>query len=336
MPRRPRLFVSGGIYHVYCRTHRGELRFGEPKESESFVDTVSDVANTHELTILAWCLMSNHYHLVVQTSDVKLWRTMARIHGRVTRDHNRRHRVFGSSWEGRYRARLIQNSDDLRHLLAYVHLNPVVAGLTKDPADYSLSGHQEIMGRRNPLLVNVAASLRCFEEESPSRARVVYLDFIRCVAEAKWARTSVRGLPWWQPVKDDHQTVTESEAPFEARTFDDRHPELPPPNHEPIEILLERAASLLGLPAAEIRGRGKRAVTVEARRRFALIAVRFFDHSLKSIAQALGKSPPQVSRWLARETEAYASDREEAARVDAITATLLRIQQPSARGPTSA
>ena len=134
MPRRPRLFVAGGIYHVYCKTHRGELRFHDPKESASFVDTVSDVARTHQLTILAWCLMSNHYHLVVKTSDVKLWRTMARIHGNITRDHKRRHRVCGSGWQGRYRARYIKNDDDLRHLLAYVHLNPVTAGLADDLA----------------------------------------------------------------------------------------------------------------------------------------------------------------------------------------------------------
>lgn len=134
MPRRPRLFVSGGIYHVYCRTHRGEFRFDDRMESDSFIQAVAEVSRTHGLLVLAWCLMSNHYHLVVRTADVKLWRSMARIHGRVGREHNWRHRVFGPSWQGRYRARLIQNGDDLRHLIAYVHLNPVVAEIEKDPS----------------------------------------------------------------------------------------------------------------------------------------------------------------------------------------------------------
>jgi REP element-mobilizing transposase RayT len=61
MPRRPRLFVSGGIYHVYCKTHRGEFRFDDRIESDSFIQTVADVSRTHGFLVLAWCLMSNHY-----------------------------------------------------------------------------------------------------------------------------------------------------------------------------------------------------------------------------------------------------------------------------------
>ena len=268
MPRRPRLFVSGGIYHVYCKTHRGEFRFDDRIESDSFIQTVADVSRTHGFLVLAWCLMSNHYHLVVRTADVKLWRSMARIHGRVTREHNWRHRVFGPSWQGRYRARLIQDGDDLRHLIAYVHLNPVVAEIEKDPADYRMSGHRAIIGRSDPVLVNVDSALRCFEEEF-------------------------------------------------------------------VEHLLERAAPLLGFSVAEIAGRGKGPDVARARRRFALIATRYFDHSLKSIGEALGKSSSQVSRWLKRETETYYSEVEEAARIDTITSTLLS-QQLSEIGSTCA
>ena len=335
MPRRPRLFVSGGIYHVYCKTHRGEFRFDDRIESDSFIQTVADVSRTHGFLVLAWCLMSNHYHLVVRTADVKLWRSMARIHGRVTREHNWRHRVFGPSWQGRYRARLIQDGDDLRHLIAYVHLNPVVAEIEKDPADYRMSGHRAIIGRSDPVLVDVDFALRCFEEETKAQARQAYLHSIRCVAESKWVHESVRGLPWWEFVRDDYQTVTESVAPPEARTFDDKYPDIPPAEEEFVEHLLERAAPLLGFSVAEIAGRGKGPDVARARRRFALIATRYFDHSLKSIGEALGKSSSQVSRWLKRETEAYYSDVEEAARIDTITSTLLS-QQMSGRGSTCA
>ena len=52
MPHRARLFVSGGIYHVYCRTHRGEFRFEDQAESDSFVEVVAEVSRTHGLTVL--------------------------------------------------------------------------------------------------------------------------------------------------------------------------------------------------------------------------------------------------------------------------------------------
>ena len=60
MPLRPRLFVSGGICHVYCRTHRGEFRFEDRLEIESFIEAAADVSRTHGMVILAWCLMEEY------------------------------------------------------------------------------------------------------------------------------------------------------------------------------------------------------------------------------------------------------------------------------------
>lgn len=98
MPRRIRLFVSGGVYHVYCRTHRGEMRFDREVDANAFIESVADVSSNHGLKVLGWTLMGTHYHLVVRTSDVKLWRSMAKIQSTVTREHNRRVRVLGAGW----------------------------------------------------------------------------------------------------------------------------------------------------------------------------------------------------------------------------------------------
>lgn len=311
MPRKPRLFVSGGIYHVYCRTHRGEMRFERQSDTDSFIRTVAEISSTHQLTILAFALMSNHYHLVVRTADVKLWRSMAAIQARITREHNRRHRVLGSGWQSRYRARLIQDDQDLRHLLAYVHLNPVVAGLVDDPAEYELSGHRALIGRPGSLLVDADAALRCFGENTTSTARLTYLDYLRGVAEAKWARGSLRQLPWWEQVHDDHQTVEAEQAPPEARTFDDKHPELPPPLKPDLANLLTRACCLFGKLPSELIGTSRARSTSLARRRFVFIAISHFGHRGTAVARALAKSPCQVSRWLAVQTETIARDHAE-------------------------
>lgn len=171
MPRRIRLFVSGGVYHVYCRTHRGEMRFNREVDANSFIESVAEISSNHGLAVLGWTLMGTHYHIVVRTGDVKLWRSMATIQSRVTREFNRRHRYLGAGWQSRYRARLIQDDQDLRNLLAYVHLNPVVAGLVNDPADYKLSGHRALIGRAPPVLVDVSVALNSFWEDTLPAAR---------------------------------------------------------------------------------------------------------------------------------------------------------------------
>jgi putative transposase len=83
MPRKPRLFVDGGVYHVYCKTHRGEMRFGLQIATDSFIDSIATVSSSHQLRVLGFALMSNHYHLVVQTGDVKLWRSIERASSRM-------------------------------------------------------------------------------------------------------------------------------------------------------------------------------------------------------------------------------------------------------------
>ena len=72
MPRKPRLFVSEATYHVYSRVARGEFAFDDPYEAEEFVETVRRVGDLHNWRVLAWCLMGNHYHLVVKTGTIPL------------------------------------------------------------------------------------------------------------------------------------------------------------------------------------------------------------------------------------------------------------------------
>jgi REP element-mobilizing transposase RayT len=203
------------------------MRFNREFDANTFVECVAEVSSIHRFEILAWTLMGTHYHLVMRTGDVKLWRSMATIQCRVTREHNRRLRVYGAGWQSRYRARLVQSDQDLRNLLAYVHLNPVVAGLVDDPADYELSSHRALIGHAPPVLVDVAVALNTFGEEKLADARAAYLEYVRCVAEAKWfLGGKVRELPWWERLKNDHKTVDAKDAPPTARTFDNRHPNL--------------------------------------------------------------------------------------------------------------
>ena len=99
-----------------------------------------------DLTVYAWGLMSNHYHLAVRAGVVPLDRPMKTLQQRVTRGINARHRVYGPMWQGRYRCKVVDDQRYLDQLLIYIHLNPLQAGLVADPAEYRWSGHHELLG----------------------------------------------------------------------------------------------------------------------------------------------------------------------------------------------
>jgi REP element-mobilizing transposase RayT len=210
MPRKPRLFIPYATYHVYCRVARGEFVFANREDSELFLNTLCEVRDRDRFSIFAWCLMTNHYHLVLETGSVPLWRTMARLQRTVGREHNRRKRYLGRLWQSRYRARLIDSNDYFGQVVAYVHLNPVAAGLVTDPADYALSGHREAIGQMPPRILDSGAFLELFGEGDPSLMRKAYLRWVRYVAEAKWLEMGLRELPWWTDAGPDPRRPVET------------------------------------------------------------------------------------------------------------------------------
>jgi REP element-mobilizing transposase RayT len=116
MVRRNRVFLPYGVYHVYCRVSRGEYVFNRDEDASAFVAAVRWMIEADGLSVLAWALLSNHYHLVVRTAEIPLWRSMLRFQPRVTRGHNRRRQIFGPLWRDRYRARIVLNDKYYRQL----------------------------------------------------------------------------------------------------------------------------------------------------------------------------------------------------------------------------
>ena len=75
MARKRRLFVPGASYHVYCPVARGEFVFDDPHEAGGFVEKVREIRDADGWRVLAWCLMGNHYHLLIMTGSIPLWRS---------------------------------------------------------------------------------------------------------------------------------------------------------------------------------------------------------------------------------------------------------------------
>lgn len=296
MVRSPRLFISGGIYHVYCRVARSEQVFADHEEAQGFVDTVNDVKRLHGFSVLAFCLMSTHYHIVIQSREIPLWRSMARIQCRVARSFNRRHRFLGRLWQSRYKARLVRNQQYFEQLLAYVHLNPVAAGLVKDPSDYRWCDHPAFLGRNPPLLCDVGLALRGFGE-TLGDARTAYLARVRAVAEERWLREGVRDLPWWAEVAND-ELLADLESHFGAEDFAGKPLEHEIPDRPALEKIAQSVCQGSPFRLKDLKGRSRTRDLAAVRKGFVLSAVEEHGHAVRDVAAFLEKHPGSVSRWL--------------------------------------
>lgn len=292
MPRAPRVFIDGGFYHVYSRISRGERVFADPEEAACFVRVIADVKRRDGFAVLAWCIMANHYHLALRTAGVPLWRSIRLIQWRFAGERNRRQHQLGPLWQGRYHARLVEDERYLMQLVAYIHLNPVSAGLVDDPADYAFSGHGELLRRTRAPLVDADVTLALFGG-SRTAARRAYVRMLRGERSGEWAGERPERLPWWRPRTDGDI----SEAWGEALTDGSRRQR---PQLHDVGRYLEAAAAALGVGTTELGGRGKAPATVRAREILTIVGVERFGVRMSELARQLGMNAGSVSHWAAR------------------------------------
>jgi len=145
MSRPLRIEYPGAWYHVLNRGRRRELIFRDPKDYPTFLQTVQEACGFWRLRVAAYCLMPNHYHLLVQTPNGNLSRCLRHIDGVYTQRFNRRHGQDGPLFRGRYKALLIEADTYLLQLVRYLHRNPLAAGLTETPEDYPWSSHKNYL-----------------------------------------------------------------------------------------------------------------------------------------------------------------------------------------------
>lgn len=292
MPRAPRIFIDGGFYHVYGRISRGERVFSDPEEAARFAGVIADVKHRDGFAVLAWCIMANHYHLAVRTAGVPLWRSVRLIQWRYASQLNRRRRQHGPLWQGRYHARLVGDERYLLQLVAYIHQNPVTAGLVDDPAAYRFSGHSELLRRTRSPIVDADVTLTLFGG-SRSAARRAYVRMLRGERAGEWAGEGPERLPWWRPRPDDDVSNAWNETLADAAGR--QRPRL----HD-VGRYLEAAAIALGVTIAELGGRGKAPATVRAREILTIVGVERFGVRMSELARHLGMNAGSVSHWAAR------------------------------------
>lgn len=192
MARPLRIEFPGAWYHVMNRGRRGEDIFTDRQDFESFLTVLQDSTEMFRFRVSAYCLMSNHYHLLVQTPAGNLSRVMRHVNGVYTQRYNRRRKIDGQLFRGRYKSILVDEDSYLLELLRYIHRNPVRAGICASVAEYKWSSHQGyVSAAKGWKWLHKEALLGMFADK-PLRARRAYASFVEMEDSAELAETFSR------------------------------------------------------------------------------------------------------------------------------------------------
>jgi len=146
MPRPLRIQFPGAVYHVMNRGNGRQAIFEDAADARRFMARLEEIAAPLDWRFHAYCLMTNHYHFVLQTPQANLSAGMQALAARYTQDFNRRHARDGQLFRGRFHAILVEAESYLVPLVRYVVLNPVLAGLAADPAAWRWSSYRATAG----------------------------------------------------------------------------------------------------------------------------------------------------------------------------------------------
>ncbi|MES2206215.1 MAG: transposase [Pseudomonadota bacterium] len=146
MARPLRIEFEGALYHVTARGNERRDIFFQDEDREMFLKILEKVIHRFNWYCYAYCLMDNHYHLLIETPDSNLSKGMRQLNGIYTQYINRTHHRVGHLYQGRFKAILVEKDAYLLELSRYIVLNPVRAGLVKHAEEWHWSSYRETIG----------------------------------------------------------------------------------------------------------------------------------------------------------------------------------------------
>jgi len=165
---------------VIARGNRRERIFLDDRDRRKFLSVLAKCVNRYNLLCHAFCLMPNHYHLLIETPDGNLARAMRQLNGVYSQAFNRRHTKVGHVMKGRYKAIVVEKESHLLEVCRYIVLNPVRARFVPTPGEWRWSSYRSQVGEtRAPKFLTVDGLLRQFHEADRVEAERRYRSFVR-------------------------------------------------------------------------------------------------------------------------------------------------------------
>jgi len=178
MARPLRIEYEGALYHVTSRGNHQSDIFDDDVDRHTFLNILTDVVSNMGWLCYGYCLMSNHYHLIIETPHGNLSKGMRQLNGTYTQASNRRHGRVGHLFQGRYRSIVVDADAYLLELSRYVVLNPVRAGMVEEASQWPWSSYRATAGLADvPRLLSVEPLLSCFSGQG-IKAQQQYAGFV--------------------------------------------------------------------------------------------------------------------------------------------------------------
>ena len=203
MARPLRIQFPGALYHITSRGDRKEDIFHDRHDRMIFLEIFESIIFRYNWLCHAFCLMNNHYHLLIETLDANLSEGMRQLNGIYTQKHNIIHQTVGHVFQGRYKSILIEKESHLLTLCRYIVLNPVRANLVKDPKEWEWSSYHVTSGISSKFrFISTDWILSQFDKANKINAQEFYKQFI------------LEGIGQESPLSRDRKSVILGSAKF--------------------------------------------------------------------------------------------------------------------------
>ncbi|WP_027623913.1 transposase [Clostridium lundense] len=177
MPRKKHQWYTGAILHVIARGNRRNDIFKELTDYKLYLSYLKEAMEYYKnkYYIIAYVLMTNHVHILIETTDKDVSDFVKRVHSRYASNFNEKYNYVGHLFQGRYRGELIQDHSYMLEVSRYIHLNPVRANMVRRPEEYKWSSYNMYIGEKRE---NIISSDRVFSYFQQDNKRELYKRFV--------------------------------------------------------------------------------------------------------------------------------------------------------------
>ena len=294
MARRPRLFAPGLFYHVIVRGNQRLKTFLDDRDYQVYLERLAKYRKLYGYNIHAYCLMPNHAHLLVESSDRPLGKFMQGLQQSYSQYFNARHRKVGHVFQGRYKAIICDRDEYLLQLTRYIHLNPVRAEMVKTPDRYRYSGHRAYIEGKADAVIDPARVLKLFG------GKAAYRGFVQ------------DGLK--DGHKDQYYEVEDQRflggEGFGEKLTEDSETRPAVTRRKPLESIVRQLAKDFQTTVEVIRSSDRSWEISKARTTIAFVLTRRLGYRLADVAAYIHRDVATVGTLLARMNTNMAGDKE--------------------------
>jgi putative transposase len=194
MPRPKRIWIPDRFYHIGCRGNRREPLFLSPSDYHAFFRILTQIHLRYPIEIASYCIMTNHYHLQLRSSEVHISKIMALLNKRYSSYFNTNYRLTGHTFEKRFFDKAIHDKDGMLEVSRYIHLNPLEAKMVKKPESFPWSSYYFYKNPmfQPPIFMNTNSLLEYY----PGDAEAQKKSYCKYVESKNTLKTNILHDPW--------------------------------------------------------------------------------------------------------------------------------------------